>query len=77
AQREGYAPARCMMIALHIMGTAAMGGSRDTSATDPDGATWEVPNLVVADASCFPTPSGVNPMISIEAIAHMNAARLG
>ena len=76
AQREGYAPARCMMIALHIMGTAAMGGSRDTSATDPDGATWEVPNLVVADASCFPTPSGVNPMISIEAIAHMNASRL-
>ncbi|BDH56249.1 GMC family oxidoreductase N-terminal domain-containing protein [Tsukamurella sp. PLM1] len=76
AAREGYAPARCMMIALHIMGTAAMGGSRDTSATDPDGATWEVPNLVVADASCFPTPSGVNPMISIEAIAYMNASRL-
>ncbi|MGX9295096.1 GMC family oxidoreductase [Tsukamurella paurometabola] len=76
AQREGYAPARCSMIALHIMGTAAMGGSRETSATDPDGATWEVPNLVVADASCFPTPSGVNPMISIEAIAHMNATRL-
>ncbi|WP_082778232.1 GMC family oxidoreductase N-terminal domain-containing protein [Tsukamurella pseudospumae] len=76
AQREGYGPARCMMIALHIMGSAAMGGSRETSATDPDGATWEVPNLVVADASCFPTPSGVNPMISIEAIAHMNASRL-
>ncbi|WP_019200397.1 GMC family oxidoreductase N-terminal domain-containing protein [Tsukamurella sp. 1534] len=76
ARSEGYAPARCMMIALHIMGTAAMGGSRETSAVDPDGATWEVPNLVVADASCFPTPSGVNPMISIEAIAHMNASRL-
>ncbi|NUS57248.1 MAG: hypothetical protein HOV66_20675, partial [Streptomycetaceae bacterium] len=36
----------------------------------------EVPNVVVADASCFPTSSGVNPMISIEAIAYMNAARL-
>ncbi|QNS02672.1 GMC family oxidoreductase N-terminal domain-containing protein [Streptomyces xanthii] len=72
----GYGPGRCAIAALHIMGTARMGGSRNTSATDPDGATWEVPNVVVADASCFPTSSGVNPMISIEAIAHMNATRL-
>lgn len=76
AQEQGYAPARCNMAALHLMGTAAMGGSLKTSATDPDGATWEVPNIVVADASCFPTPSGVNPMVSIEAIAYMNACRL-
>lgn len=72
----GYQPGRCSIAALHIMGTARMGGSRDTSATDPDGATWEVPNVVVADGSCFPTSSGVNPMISIEAIAYMNATRL-
>ena len=31
---------------------------------------------MVADASTFPTASGVNPMISIEAIAYMNASRL-
>ncbi|MGH1561653.1 GMC family oxidoreductase [Mumia sp. DW29H23] len=73
---EGYQPGRCAMAALHIMGSARMGGSADTSATDPDGATWEIPNVVVADASSFPTSSGVNPMISIEAIAHMNATRL-
>ncbi len=72
----GYQPGRCAVAALHIMGTARMGGTRDTSATNPDGATWEVPNVVVADASCFPTSSGVNPMISIEAIAYMNAQRL-
>jgi choline dehydrogenase-like flavoprotein len=64
------------MAALHIMGSARMGGSSATSAANPDGATWEVPNLVVADASTFPTSSGVNPMISVEAIAHMNARRL-
>ncbi|MBF6069559.1 FAD-dependent oxidoreductase [Nocardia farcinica] len=75
-QAAGYRPGRCGMAALHIMGSARMGGSRDTCALDPDGATWEVPNVVVADASCFPTSSGVNPMVSIEAIAYMNATRL-
>ncbi|WP_327000269.1 GMC family oxidoreductase N-terminal domain-containing protein [Dactylosporangium sp. NBC_01737] len=72
----GTAPGQIAMAALHIMGSARMGGSSATSAADPDGATWEVPNLVIADASTFPTSSGVNPMISIEAIAHMNAQRL-
>jgi choline dehydrogenase-like flavoprotein len=51
-------------------------GSADMSGTNPDGETWEAANLVVADASCFPTASGVNPMISIESIAYMNAKRL-
>ncbi|WP_328391482.1 GMC family oxidoreductase [Nocardia sp. NBC_00416] len=76
ARTAGYGPGRCALGALHIMGSARMGGSPDLSATDPDGATWDVPNIVVADASCFPTSSGVNPMVSIEAIAHMNAKRL-
>jgi len=76
AERAGYAPGRCVMAALHLMGTARMGGDPSTSAVNPDGATWEIPNIVVADASTFPASSGVNPMISIEAIAHMNASRL-
>ncbi len=75
-RKEGAAPARLALAALHIMGSARMGGSADMSAVNPDGVTWEVENLVVADASCFPTASGVNPMISIEAIAYMSAKRL-
>lgn len=47
-----------------------------TSATNPDGVTGDDPRVVVADAFCFPTASGVNPMVSIEAIAHLNASRL-
>jgi choline dehydrogenase-like flavoprotein len=73
---EGTAPGRLTLAALHIMGSARMGGSPTTSATDPDGQTWDLPGLYVADASCFPTSSGVNPMISIESIAYMNATRL-
>jgi long-chain-alcohol oxidase len=72
----GYGPGQCPFGSFHIMGSARMGGSPETAATNPDGATWDVPNLVVADGSCFPTASGVNPMISIESIAHMNARRL-
>jgi len=72
----GAAPATMALAALHIMGTARMGGSAAGSAVDPDGQTWDVQGLYVADASCFPTASGVNPMISIESIAHMTATRL-
>jgi choline dehydrogenase-like flavoprotein len=73
---EGAAPARIALAALHIMGSARMGGSAAMSAVNPDGESWDVKGLVVADGSCFPTASGVNPMISIESIAYMNAKRL-
>ncbi len=76
AKAEGYAPGRLGLAALHIMGTARMGGTPETSATNPDGETWDIRGLVVADGSCFPTASGVNPMISIESISYMNAKRL-
>ena len=65
-----------IVASLHIMGTARMGGDPGTSATNPDGEVWGTSNVVVADASCFPTAPGVNPMVSIEAIARMNALRL-
>lgn len=72
----GAKPGTLPMASLHLMGSARMGKSRRSSALNPDGALWECPNIVVADASCFPTASGVNPMISVQAIARMNALRL-
>jgi long-chain-alcohol oxidase len=67
---------RGALYSFHIMGSAGMGGSPAMSAANAAGETWEVPDIVVADGSAFPTASGVNPMITIEAIAHLNASRL-
>jgi len=72
----GYGAGRCVFYSFHLMGSARMGGTAATSACGPEGETWDVRNLVVCDGSTFPSASGVNPMISIEAIAHMNARAL-
>jgi choline dehydrogenase-like flavoprotein len=76
ADAAGYGPARLSLFSFHQMGSARMGGSADDSACDPEGQLWGVQNAVVCDASTFPTASGVNPMVTIEAIAHMNASSL-
>jgi long-chain-alcohol oxidase len=72
----GWGAGCCTYGSFHIMGSARMGGSPETSACNPQGETWEVRNLYVCDGSAFPTASGVNPMISIESIAHMIASGL-
>jgi choline dehydrogenase-like flavoprotein len=72
----GWNAAQLALFSFHIMGTARMGGSPKTSATNPEGETWEVRNLYVGDGSAFPSASGVNPMISIEGIAHHQASSL-
>ena len=72
----GWGAGQVQLTSFHIMGSARMGGTPERSAADPRGETWEVRNLVVCDGSAFPAASGVNPMVSIEAIARMNAQRL-
>lgn len=74
--KAGWKPGQFTFYTTHHVGTARMGGSPATSATNPDGATWDVRNLIVADGSCFPTATGVNTTISTEAVAYMNAKRL-
>jgi choline dehydrogenase-like flavoprotein len=47
-----------------------MGKSPVNSVVDATGETQAVRKLYVADASLFPTASGVNPMITVAALAH-------
>ncbi|HET9803206.1 MAG TPA: GMC family oxidoreductase N-terminal domain-containing protein [Candidatus Acidoferrum sp.] len=74
--RAGWGNGQVSLFSFHIMGTARLGDSPKTSATNPNGEVWEARNLFVMDGSSFPSASGVNPMISIEAIAHRNAQAL-
>ncbi len=76
ADSAGYGTGQLALGSFHIMGSARMGGSPAVSVCDPTGQTWEVRDLYVLDGSTFPTASGVNPQISIQAIAHMSARGL-
>jgi len=67
--RIGYRHCRMSYISFHQMATAAMGADPRRSAAGETGETHELRGLYVADASAFPTSSGVNPMITIMAIA--------
>jgi len=72
----GWGAGRTHYASFHLMGSARMGGSPGTSAVAPDGQTWDVRDLYVFDGSAFPSASGVNPQVSIQAIAHMGARQL-
>ena len=74
--RRGIRANRVGMFSAHQMSTAPMGARAGSSVADPDGRVWGVEGLVVADASAFPNASGVNPMLTVMALARRNAARV-
>lgn len=61
---------RCSIFSAHQMGTARMGVDPRSAVCDEHGQVHGVPGLYVADGSLFPASSGVNPMITIMALAH-------
>ncbi|UJR85383.1 GMC family oxidoreductase [Sandaracinus amylolyticus] len=72
----GYGPCQTTYGSYHQMGTARMGADRHLSACGDENEVHGTPGLFVMDASCFPNASGVNPMLTIEAIAHRGARAL-
>jgi choline dehydrogenase-like flavoprotein len=74
--RAGFAGGRATLASYHQMGSCRIGADPATSAVGPDHQTHEVEGLFVADASLFPTASGVNPMLSVMALAHRAAAKV-
>src|SRR4051794_10377574 len=72
----GFAPGQVQITGFHLLASCGIGRSESASACGPQGETWEVRNLVVCDGSAFPSASGVNPNMSVQALSHMNAQRL-
>jgi choline dehydrogenase-like flavoprotein len=61
---------------VHLMGTARIGTDPLSSVCDPYGTVHDTAGLSVADASLFPAPVGVNPMLTIMALATRVAGRI-
>ena len=60
----------------HLGGTARMGRDPASSVVDADCRSWDIRNLFVCDGSAFPTVGGVNPSLTIQAIACRTADRI-
>lgn len=66
----GWRPNMFALYSAHQMASCRMGGDQKTHPTSPEGSLYEVPNIYIGDASAFPSASGVNPMLTIMALAH-------
>jgi choline dehydrogenase-like flavoprotein len=53
----------------HLNGSCRMGDDPRSSVVDPFGRSWDIPNLWVCDGSIFCTVGGVNPSLTIQALA--------
>jgi len=60
----------------HLNGTVRMGSDPRTSVVDSDCRSWDIRNLFVCDGSVFPTVGGVNPSLTIQALACRTADRI-
>jgi choline dehydrogenase-like flavoprotein len=69
-------PNRLLLFTAHQMSSCRIGRDPGRSVAGPDGEVHGVRGLWVADASAFPTASGVNPMLSVMALARRTAGRI-
>ena len=69
-KRASMSPNRIGLFSAHQMGTARMAQTASQGVVDANGRVFGVPNLIVCDGSVFPAASGVNPMLTIMALAH-------
>ena len=64
------------LFSAHQMGSARMAADPAGGVLDPDGRVYGVEGLLVVDGSAFPSASGVNPMLTIMALAHRATSAL-
>ncbi|KAK3692226.1 hypothetical protein B0T22DRAFT_531748 [Podospora appendiculata] len=65
----GNKPPHTPFTSAHQMGSCRMSSHEGSGVVNPRGKVWGTRDLYVADASVFPSASGVNPMVTNMAIA--------
>jgi choline dehydrogenase-like flavoprotein len=66
---RGFPSPESTFVSAHQMGTCRMSAAPKDGVVDPRGRVWGTEGVYVADASVFPSASGVNPMVTNMAIA--------
>jgi len=75
-ERWGLRPHDVPVFSAHQMSSARIADSATRGVAGPDGETFEVKGLFIADSSALPTCTGVNPMLTILGTAHYLAQRI-
>jgi len=65
-----YKPYNLAIGSAHQMGSARIGATKETGVCDAQGKVHGLENVYIMDSSTFPRCSGVNPMVSIQSVAH-------
>jgi choline dehydrogenase-like flavoprotein len=71
-----FLPHRTTLTSAHAQATTKMGADPARATLNSRGETYGAENLIVCDASSFPTSCGANPMIAIMTMARYQARRI-
>jgi choline dehydrogenase-like flavoprotein len=69
-------PADYVWTSYHPLGTSKMGRDPKTSVVDTSHETHDLPGLYIVDGSTVPGPLGVNPQLTIMAMATRAAEKI-
>ena len=72
-ESAGMGPNELLLVTFHQMASCRMGDDPQSSVVNADNQVHGIDSLYVADASTFPSASGVNPMLTVMGIAHRAA----
>jgi choline dehydrogenase-like flavoprotein len=75
-RKRGVVSNRVTLFSAHQMSSCRIGATAADSVADPDGRVRGTIGLYVTDASAFPSAAGVNPMLTVMALARRTASRM-
>jgi choline dehydrogenase-like flavoprotein len=75
-ESASYGDGEVTIFSAHQLGSCRMGSDRASSVADGRGELHDTDGVWIGDASAFPSASGVNPMITVMALARRTATAI-